>query len=51
MKSKRMRWTGHVACVEGKRTAYRVFLRKPEGKRALGRCGHMWVTFKWILKK
>jgi hypothetical protein len=34
-----MRWPGHVAYREGKRTAYGVFLGKPERKRLLGRSG------------
>jgi hypothetical protein len=28
--SRRMRWTGHVACTVKKRTAYRVLLKRPE---------------------
>jgi hypothetical protein len=30
-----MRWRGHVARIEAKRSAYRVLLGKPEGKRPL----------------
>jgi hypothetical protein len=36
-KSRRMRWARHVACIEEKRNAYRVLVRKPEGMRPLGR--------------
>jgi hypothetical protein len=36
MKSRRMRWTGHVARAE-KNNAYRLLVGKPEGKRSLGR--------------
>jgi hypothetical protein len=38
MKLKRMRWTGHVACMgaKKKRNVYKVFVVKPEGKRPLG---------------
>jgi hypothetical protein len=36
IKSRRMRWAGHVAC-RGRRGVYRVLVRKPEGKRPLGR--------------
>jgi hypothetical protein len=36
-KSRRMRWTGHVACMSEKRKLYRIFVGKPEGKRPLGR--------------
>jgi hypothetical protein len=32
IKSRRMRWAGHV-----KRNAYRILVGKPEGKRPLGR--------------
>jgi hypothetical protein len=37
IKSKRMRWAGHVACMEEGRGVYRVLVRRPEGKRPLGR--------------
>jgi hypothetical protein len=36
IKSKRMRWAGHVANMGERRGVYRVFMRKPEGKRPLG---------------
>jgi hypothetical protein len=35
MKSRRMRWAGHVARMEEKRNAYKIFVGKPEGKRPL----------------
>jgi hypothetical protein len=37
IKSRRMRWAGHVACMEEKRDAYRVLVGKPEGKGPLER--------------
>jgi hypothetical protein len=37
IKSKRMRWVGHVARMEEGRGVYWVLVRKPEGKRPLGR--------------
>jgi hypothetical protein len=37
IKSRRMRWAGHVARMVEKRNAYRLLMRKPEGKRPLGR--------------
>ena len=37
IKSRRMRWAGHVARMDEEREAYRVLVRKPEGKRPLGR--------------
>jgi hypothetical protein len=44
MKSRRMRWAGHVARMEEKRNAYRILVGKPEGKRPLGRPRHRWVN-------
>jgi hypothetical protein len=43
MKSRRMRWTGHVAVMGEERWAYRVLVGKPEGKRPLGRPRRRWV--------
>jgi hypothetical protein len=37
MKSRRMRWAGHVARMGEKRNAYRILVGKLEGKRPLGR--------------
>jgi hypothetical protein len=37
MKSRMMRWAGHVARMGQKRTAYGLLVGKPEGKRPLGR--------------
>jgi len=37
IKSRRMRWAGHVARMGWKRCVYRVLVEKPEGKRPLGR--------------
>jgi hypothetical protein len=37
MKSRRMRWVRHVARMGEKRSAYRLLVGKPEGKRPLGR--------------
>jgi hypothetical protein len=39
VKSRRMRWAGHVARMREKRNAYRLLVGKPEGKRLLGRPG------------
>jgi hypothetical protein len=35
IKSRRMRWEGHIARMGKKRNAYRLLVRKPEGKRLL----------------
>jgi len=43
IKSRRMRWTGHVACVGEERGVYRVLVGKPEGRRPLGRPRRRWV--------
>jgi hypothetical protein len=37
IKARMMRWTGHVARMGEKRNAYRLLVRKPEGRRPLGR--------------
>jgi len=36
IKSKRIRWVGHVVCMRDRRGAYRVLVGKPQGKRPLG---------------
>jgi hypothetical protein len=41
IKSRRMRWAGHVAHMEG-RGVYWVLVGRPEGKRPLGRPRHRW---------
>jgi hypothetical protein len=43
IKSRRMRWAGHVAHVGEEKGAYRVLVGKPEGKRPLGRPRRRWV--------
>jgi hypothetical protein len=40
IKSRRMRWSGHVARMGEERNVYRVFMGKPEGKRPLRRPRH-----------
>jgi hypothetical protein len=42
IKSRRMRWAGHVARMGEGRGVYRVLVRKPEGKRLLGRPRRRW---------
>jgi hypothetical protein len=37
IKSRTMRWAGYVARMEETRSAYRILVGKPEGKRPLGR--------------
>jgi len=43
IKSRRMRWAGHVARIGEERGVYRVLVGKPEGKRPLGRPRRRWV--------
>jgi hypothetical protein len=43
IKSRRMRWMGHVARMGENRNAYRLLVGKPEGKRPLGRPRRGWV--------
>jgi hypothetical protein len=42
IKSRRMRWAGHVARMGEKRFAYRILVGKPEGRRPLGRLRRRW---------
>jgi hypothetical protein len=37
-----MKWARHVASIKEKRTAYRVLVAKPKGKRPLGRPRRRW---------
>jgi hypothetical protein len=42
IKSRRMRWAGHVAGMGEKRGAYRILVGRPEGRRPLGRPRRRW---------
>ncbi|KAJ4428016.1 hypothetical protein ANN_24030 [Periplaneta americana] len=42
IKSRRLRWIGHVASMGESRNAYRVLIGRPEGKRPLGRPRRRW---------
>ena len=42
MKSRRLRWTGHVARMRKRRSAYGVLVGKPEWRRPLGRPRRRW---------
>jgi len=44
IKSRRMRWAGHVAHMSEKRGVYRVLVGKLEGRRPLGRPRRRWVN-------
>ena len=43
IKSRRMRWAGHVARTGEERMVYRFLVGKPEGKRLLERPRRRWV--------
>jgi hypothetical protein len=52
IKSRKMRWAGHVARMEEGRGVYRVLVGRPEGKRPLGRPKRRWednnkMDFRW----
>jgi len=42
IKSRVMRWAGHVACMGERRGAHRVLVGKPEGNRPFGRPRRRW---------
>ena len=42
IKSRRMRWAGHVTRMEEGRGVHKVLVGKPAGKRPLGRSRHRW---------
>jgi hypothetical protein len=44
IRSRRMRWVGHVARMGEKRSAYRLLVGKPERERSLGRPKYRWVN-------
>jgi hypothetical protein len=44
IKSRRMKWAGHVAGMGEKRNACRILVGIPEGKRPLGRPRRRWVN-------
>ena len=43
IKSRRMRWVGHVARMGEERGVYRFLVGKPEGRRPLGTHRRRWV--------
>jgi hypothetical protein len=52
MKTRRIIWVGHVARMGERRGVYRVLVRKPDGKRPLGRPRHRWkCNIKMIIRK
>jgi hypothetical protein len=54
IKSRRMRWAGHVVRLGEERGVYRVLVGKPEGKRPMGRPRRRWednIRLGWIFRK
>jgi hypothetical protein len=52
IKSRRMRWAGHVARMREEVGVYRVLVGKPEGKRPVGRPRLRWENnLGWIFRK
>ena len=43
IKSRKMRWAGHVACMGEERGVCRVLVGKPQGRRPLGRPRRRWL--------
>jgi hypothetical protein len=52
IRSRRMKWAGHIARMKEKRNAYRVLVGKPEGRRQQGRLRRRWEdNNKWLLER
>jgi hypothetical protein len=51
IKSRRMRWTGHVARLGERRGVYRVLVGKREGKRRLDPGVDGKIILRWIFRK
>ena len=52
IKSRRMRWAGHVARMGEERGVYRVLVGKPEGKNHWGDLGvDGWIILRWISRR
>jgi hypothetical protein len=49
IKSRTMKWAGHIARLGEGRGVYRVLVGKPEGKRPMGRPRRRWQ--RWIFRK
>ena len=52
IKSRSMKWAGHVALMDEERGVYRVLLGIPEGRRPLGRPRRRWwIILGWISRR
>jgi hypothetical protein len=46
IKSRRIKWAGHMGHMRDRRDVYKVFVRRPDGKRPLGRTRCRWDSIK-----
>jgi hypothetical protein len=46
IKSRRIKWAGYVGHMRDRRDAYRIFVRRPDGKRPLGSSRCRWDSVK-----
>jgi hypothetical protein len=52
IRSRWMRWAGHVACMGDRRGAHGVLIGRPDVKRPLGRSRRRWEKiWKWMFNK
>jgi hypothetical protein len=51
MKSRRLRWAGHVACMGERRNVYTVLMGKPEGERPLERPRRKWDVIRMDMRE
>ena len=51
IKSRRMRWAGHVARMGEGRGVYRVLVGKPQGRRTVGRPRRRWEDIRMDLRE
>jgi hypothetical protein len=52
IKSKRIRWAGHVAEMGEKRNAYRLYVGKQVGKETVRSQSHRWqIILRWIMQR
>ena len=51
IKSRRLRWAGHVTRIKEDRSAFKILTGTPTGKRPLGRCRHTWDNIGMDLKE
>ena len=50
--SRRLKWAGHVAKMEEFKSAFKIVISKPAGKKPLGRPRRRWRTIlEWTLKR